>query len=85
MKEWEKPEIWELSAKYTECGIPIIPRCHSGGGSGSGSGSGSGGGSSNCGNNNGKKNKGKNKVDTGKSKNKKKQFNMVSWICGRYK
>lgn len=69
MKEWEKPEVWELSAKYTECGIPIIPRCHSGGGRWAG----------NCDN---KQNK--NKYGTGKSKKKQKQFNLLSWLFGRY-
>lgn len=80
MRVWEKPEIWELSAKYTECGIPIIPRCHSSGGSSSYS----CGGSSNCGNNNGNKNKNKNKVGKGKSQKKQKIFNLLSWLFGRY-
>lgn len=74
MRVWEKPEIWELSAKYTECGIPIIPRCHSGGGSSSGCGS--------RGYGDNKQNK--NKYSTGKRKRKQKQFNLLSWLFGRY-
>lgn len=74
MKKWEKPNMWELSAKCTATGVPIVTKCNkSGGGSNSGGGSSSGGGDDD-----------KNK-DIGKTKgSKKKKFDMISWFTGQY-